>query len=329
MVRRAEETGAADDREKCRRLAEGLMFLSSVGEVRGFVSRGVATDGKTTYPMGSNDQTGPFCFGLWRYAASGLADAELKRRIVERLVEVVGVLEQGGWRMPAAEPFRYRGTFAGFSWETAPRLLFVLKAMHALTGEPRWESMYEKALGDRGGDGPTRLAICEHGLESVERQVVWTGSVSTACLRGLWEMETDAQRRAAFARGLAATAEMAATVLPRCREFDNDGRSHFEPDWRKMNTLWREQRTEHEAVALAEEQLRWFGPQCPRRSEETRFVREPAFATWIVSLCPQKDVVARHRAAVLETIAHYRYDQLRYSQFFPVESAWWRLNGAG
>ncbi|MCX6906516.1 MAG: hypothetical protein NTY01_00570 [Verrucomicrobia bacterium] len=30
-------------------------------------------------------------------------------------------------------------------------------------------------------------------------------------------------------------------------------------------------------------------------------------------------------AAVKRVVSHYRYEQLFYSQFFPVESAWWRL----
>ena len=63
----------------------------------------------------------------------------------------------------------------------------------------------------------------------------------------------------------------------------------------------------------------------PRRREEALFVREPAFAAWIVSLCPDRAVVARHRAAALEIVAYYRYNALRYSQFFGVESAAERL----
>ena len=52
---------------------EGLLFLASLGHTPGFIARGVATDGKTTYPMGSNDQTTPWLYGLWRYVQDGLA----------------------------------------------------------------------------------------------------------------------------------------------------------------------------------------------------------------------------------------------------------------
>jgi hypothetical protein len=47
-----------------------------------------------------------------------------------------------------------------------------------------------------------------------------------------------------------------------------------------------------------------------------------------VTLCPDAAFVAQHRAAIEQVITHYRYDRLYLSQFFPVESAWYRLNPA-
>ncbi|OPZ19907.1 MAG: hypothetical protein BWZ10_00807 [candidate division BRC1 bacterium ADurb.BinA364] len=63
----------------------------------------------------------------------------------------------------------------------------------------------------------------------------------------------------------------------------------------------------------------------PRRLQETNLVREPAFAAWIVSLCPDASIVARHRGAALEAMVHYAFDRLRFSQFFALESAWERF----
>jgi hypothetical protein len=54
-------------------------------------------------------------------------------------------------------------------------------------------------------------------------------------------------------------------------------------------------------------------------------MREPIFAAWVVTLCPDAAVVAPHREAILTTLAYYDYTRLRYSQFFPVEAAWYRL----
>jgi hypothetical protein len=230
--------------------------------------------------------------------------------------------------MPAAEPYKFRGSFAEAGWDGAPRLLFLMKAMHVLTGDAKWARHYERTLhekGERKQAAHTRLEDSALGVESRPRQVMWTGSVSVACLRELWELERDQAVRAKFAAGLAASAEFAASVLPRCREFANDGKSKFEGDWRKLLPLWKPQHSIADAEAVAREQLAFKNRISPRRREEAQFVREPAFATWIVALCPDPAVVARHRDAALSTIGYYRYDGLRYSQFFAVESAAERL----
>ncbi len=164
-VNRALQTKADADKTKARRLIEGLLRLAECSEVKGFVGRGFASDGKTTWPMGSNDQTGPWFYGLWCYIESGLADEATRQRIVAKFIEVADVLVQTGWRMPAEPPFNFRGSFNGSSWGGAPRLLFVCKAMHQLTGDAAWEKRYLTALHEdpRKGD-MTRLQACERGM---------------------------------------------------------------------------------------------------------------------------------------------------------------------
>lgn len=58
-VNRWRATKSEDDAAKVRRLVGGLLLLNSISEVKGFVGRGVGTDGRSHYPMGSDDQTGP------------------------------------------------------------------------------------------------------------------------------------------------------------------------------------------------------------------------------------------------------------------------------
>ena len=99
--------------------------------------------------MGSNDQTSPWFYGLWRFLESGLGEEGLRRRAAAKFAEVAEVLVETGWRMPAEAPFDFRGSFNGFSWSAAPRLLFVCRAMHGLTGEREWEERYESALRER------------------------------------------------------------------------------------------------------------------------------------------------------------------------------------
>lgn len=330
LCKRWSLTHRDEDRRRARRLVEGLIKLASIGNTPGFIARGIASDGKTTYPMGSNDQTTPWLYGLWRYVHDGLPEPEERARVVSRFCEVVNALEACEWRMPCdGGPSPYRGDFKAPTWEGAPRLLFVLKAMHGFTGEARWEERYQAAANERVGQaGRSRLEICRSGMVFDPAQGArhsWTGSVGVVCLRALWEMETDPARRGAYAEGLRASAELAARSLPLARTFDVEGTERFEPDWRVMNEAWKPQHSEAEAVAVANAGLRVQHRASPRLGREKDLMREPCFAAWVVTLCPDDDLVDRHREAIYEVITHYRWDRLHLSQFFPVESAWYRL----
>jgi len=85
------------------------------------------------------------------------------------------------------------------------------------------------------------------------------------------------------------------------------------------------QHSEAETVAVANAGLRVQHRASPRLHLEKDYVREPCFAAWVVTLCADDALVAPHRAAILEVITHYRFARLYLSQFFPVESAWYRL----
>ncbi len=328
-VLRAKATGAPVDRTRAQRLVKGLLRLASLGPP-GFIARCVATDGRTPYPMGSDDQTGPWFYGLWRYVHEGLAEPEERAVIVAKFVEVARVLESSGWRMPCNEgaPSPYRGTFAGHSWQHAPRLLFLLKATHALTGDAHWDELYRAAVAERGGDpARTRAEICAAGMvfHNAKWRASWTGASSVIALRGLWELETDAELRAAYAQGLAASAAMAAPGVPLALKFDNASQAAFLHDWRVLNEWWQPQASEAEAVEVAERQSKELGRLSPRRYAEFVHMREPLFAAWVVTLCPDAAVVGAQREAILTTLAHYDYAKLNYSQFFPAEAAWYRL----
>jgi hypothetical protein len=331
-VNRARATGDAADKDKARRLVEGLLRLAACSRVKGFIGRGFATDGRTTWPMGSNDQTSPWFYGLWRYLESGLADDNLRRRIIARLTETADVLVQTGWRMPAEPPFGFRGSFNSFSWGGAPRLLFVCKAMHRITGDTAWDERYRTALFEDPKKGSlTRLAACERGMVFEKKgkaktgRATWTGSPAAVCLRGLWEMEQDGPVRAAFARGLNASAEMAVEGMSYRNQFPDDNTARYESDWRKLNAWWKPQRTEDEASEVAKLQLGEINKLSPCRRMELTYAREAAFAAWVVTLCPDPDVVKQHENEILATLAHFRADRLHFVSFFPLESAWWRL----
>jgi hypothetical protein len=278
--------------------------------------------------MGSNDQTLPWFLGLWRYVDSGLATEDERKRITKHLVDTAEAIVRLKWAMPAEPPFNRRGSFAGFSFDSAPRMLFVCKALHAITGDAKWDTLYREALVERGGkENRTRLEVCEHGMVfEYAKYHTWTSCTCVGAVRALWEMEKDEVIKAAYARGLQASADLAFKSLPMAQQFDNADTSRFEMGWRKsMLPLWKPQQTETEAQDLAHAQLREFLKVSPRRARETEFVREPAAAAWVVTLAPDRSILKSRAAEVERVIVRYDYSKLYYSTFFWTESAWWRL----
>jgi hypothetical protein len=326
-VNRWKRTKSDEDATKARKLMEGLLLLNSISEVKGFVGRGVSADGKSHYPMGSNDQTMPWFLGLWRYWESGIATAAEKTRIAKHLVETAEEIVRLGWQMPAEEPFKVRGSFNGFHFEEAARMLFTMKMLHRVTGDEKWRTMYLAELEKRGGEkNLSKRELCAGGMVFwYSKNHNWTSCAAVGGLRGLWELETDAAIKADFAQGLVASAKLASEWLSLAQKFDNADTSRFEMDWRVMNAEWKPQQTEHEAVALAQTQLKNFMKLAPRRGKETAFIREPTAAAWIVTLLPDAALLKQHSAEVEKVIAHYDYTKLYYSQFFWAEMAWERL----
>ncbi len=321
-------TQSAEDHGRAALIASGLLHVARIGQTPGFIARGVSTDGVTHYAMGSNDQTLPWFYGLWRYANSGLPNVDERAEIVSRTAEVATAIRATGWRLPCDRaPFDYRSSFAKFHWEDAPRLLFVLRAVHQLTGDEEWLRLYrELAVEPNPTGGANRLDVCEAGMIHFHApRHSWTSAASVTSLRGLWEMEDDPQLRARYAEGLRASAHLAAESLPLAEQFPNDDDTPFCADWRVMLRTWRPQQTEQEVVDLAGEQLRILGAASPRSGLEARLAREPLYAAWIVTLCSDRDLVEEFRPQVVRALQHYDYSRLYLATFFPAEAAWYRL----
>jgi hypothetical protein len=327
-VNRWEHTRDEADAANARRLLNGLILLNSISDVPGFVGRGVSTDGRSHFAMGSDDQTFPWFLGLWRFHQSDLATDQERDRIRQHFETTARALLKLDWRLPAEPPFGTRGSYAGFEFDDTARKLFILRAMSAVTREAVWEQRYREALRERGGDEKlTRLEIAQRGMHYwYAARHNWTSASSVGGLRGLWEMEVDPEVKAAFARGLTASAELAARSLNLALQYDPAVTATFDPDWRAaMLAHWREQLTEKDTLQVAGLQLTAFRKVSPQRDRETAFVREPAAAAWIVTLCPDSQIVRPQIPAIERVITRYDYSRLYYSTFFWVEGAWWRL----
>ena len=330
MVHRWEQTRDPADATKARRLLKGLLLLNSISETPGFIARGVSTDGRSHFAMGSDDQTFPWYLGLWRFHQSELATEEERNLIRLHLETTTRALLKNIWRIPAEPPFGTRGSYLGYEFDDTARKLFILRAMYSVTEEKEWMQRYHRALHETGGkENLSRLQIARQGMTYwYSKRHNWTSASSVGGLRGLWEMEKDPEVKAAFAQGLSASAKLAAKSLTLALEYDPVTTAKFNPDWRSvMLSHWKEQTTNKDAMQIAGRQLAEFRRASPQRDRECNFVREPAAASWIVMLCPNPQTVKPHLHGVKQVICRYDYSKLYYSTFFWVEGASWRLDG--
>jgi hypothetical protein len=322
-------TKAPADAEKARKLMQGLLLLNSISDVKGFVGRGVTTDGKSHFPMGSNDQTGPWFTGLWRYLQDGPVTPDERTRIVRHLTETAEAIVALDWKMPAEQPFGTRGSFKGHHFEEITRRAFVCRLMHQVTGEDRWATAFRDLLAEKDPkSGQTYREILREGMKFwYSANHNWTSCCAVIALRGLWETETDANLKADWAEGLAASARLASGYLKLIAKYDPQATPVFSNDWRKaMLPLWKEQRTEKDAADLAGLQIRAFQKISPAVIPEFRYVREAAAAAWIVTLAPDGAEAQAHREALAEVITRPVPARLHYCTFFWIEAAAYRLS---
>jgi len=327
---RARRSGAAADREKARRLARGLIACASVSDVPGFIARGMGTDGRCHYPMGSQDQTHPWFYGLHAYATSGIPDAGERRLVVDKMKEVAEALEAADWKCPCDGAFRgqFRGDFKMFRHHGAAMYLFILRAMHDVTGESVWLDRYQKARHERCREsGKSRLQICAEGyphdheqIKNIDRGQLWIYVSSQGGLARLADWEIDESARARYREGLLINARGALAVIDVCTTFDNnDTRIFGHARWREGYPAWFPQKTQADAEKMASMGDRNILGE--RKWYEASRMRNPLAAAALIALAGCREGFEPVRQA----ICHYDYTRLNMAEFFFAECAYYAL----
>ncbi len=330
ICERARRSGAPVDREEARRLARGLLKCASVSNVPGFIARGMGTDGKCHYPMGSQDQTHPWFYGLHAYATSGIPTGEERKVVVNKMKEVADALEALDWKCPCDGAFQgqSRGDFKMFRHHGAVMYLFILRAMHDVTGDQVWLKRYLAAMAERSAKtGKTRLDICAEGyphdreqIGNIDRGQLWIYVGSQGALAKLAEWETDKDARAKYRAGLAINATGALAVIGDYKTFDNNDQKVFgHARWREGYPGWFPQKTQADAEKMASRRNWQILGQ--RKGYETSRMRNPLAAAAIIALAGYQDGFESVRSA----ICHYDYAKLNMAELFFAECAYYAL----
>ncbi len=330
ICERARRSGASADREAARWLAKGLLACASVSDVPGFIARGMGTDGKCHYPLGSQDQTHPWFYGLHAYATSGIPDANERTIVVDKMKDVAVALEAVDWKCPCDGAFtgQFRGDFKLFRHHGAVMYLFILRAMYDVTGDRIWFERYQKAMRERSDKtGPTRLEICAGGypydheqIKNIDRGLLWIYVGSQGALARLADWETDEDMRASLRAGLTVNARGALAVIDAHKTFDNGDTKVFgHARWREGYPAWFPQKTQADAEKMASRgDHKILGE---RKSYEAGKMRNPLAAAALIAMAGYRDGFEPVRQA----ICHYDYARLNMAEFFFAECAYYAL----
>lgn len=328
-TKRAALTGADVDKDKARILAQGLLKCSSVSDVPGFISRGVSTDGKTYFPIGSNDQTIPWFYGLYTYLNTDIPSVKEKEIIKDKLIEVVNAIRLNEWRFPSAGIFTgdFRDDLLDNRFLEAPCYLLLLRAMHEITQDDDWLQRYYMALKERPeGASLTRAEICAEGIAydakmwGNSRGYLWIYVMKQAALVELASLEKDPAMKAKFTEGITANKELALEFAKDFSQFDNDDEKVFgNADWRACYPVWYPQQTLQDAITIAgtgdKEKIG------TRKRYERSLMTNPLAASSIIALAGDKT----HCPLIEKVVRHYDYSKLYLSEFFYAEFAYYAM----
>ncbi|MFZ4725851.1 MAG: hypothetical protein ACOYMD_10435 [Paludibacter sp.] len=331
ICERARRSKDPADAEKARRLSRGLIKCASISDVPGFIARGVGSDGKCHYPLGSDDQTHPWFLGLHEYFMSGIPSESEKKEIALKMKEVANVLEANSWRAPCDGAFKgeFRGSYTGELFRDAARYLFILRAMYDVTKEEIWLNRYKMALAEKPVHATrTRLEICAEGylqdsvkIKGINIWNLWIYVGSQQSLASLIKMESDPSVVAGYQKGLENNVNYCLASVEGYKTFDNNDTKVFgHAKWREAYPTWFPQPTQAEAQRLSS--LGNMEKMGERKNYESRRIRNPLAGAAIAAFSQDPS----HHEMIKQAIAHYDYAKINMAEFFFAECAYYALS---
>ena len=295
-------------REQIRRLVRGLFVLQDRSPVKGCILRGIGSSEKSFYPASSEDQVSPFLLGLWRFAQSEASSPEEKAECRRRCRETVLALKNNHWLIPAARPGFDRGNIAGRAPFNACNLL--LAAMILDRTDPNGPQEFERVFEEKKD-------IVLAGYPDIPAGHCWFAAHNFYIL-SMVANEYPAYREKAK-KALKATAEGAAKWIGCWKQYVPG--LAFTPDWRPLNSLWREQKDTKDCIAIVGSPLWQLWRQtCPAVMKERESIMPAFAAAWIVLMSGDGEIIAKALPDIHEALEQVPFDDLYYVPFFFAEN---------
>lgn len=305
-------------------LLNGLYVFQDVCKQKGFICRGVADDGVSHYPLGSDDQTGPWVMALYRLYRSPKISDEIKTEIKERIKAVADTLYENGFDLVTEYEGIYRGSFANPDWRGCCNNLFVHGVMSELFGG-EWTDRFKAAKHEHPkGSIFERLQIVSHGFASdmVHNNGLiqfWIDICNHICLKELAvidEKEKDMYLRGTMLNG--------ATVQRFMRNYKlYIPNQKMDYDFRKLNHLYEpfDGDTGHEATKAIKQCQYWEENIAPARKQEHHVLGQSLFAIWTAVTSGYEPVIEDAKKALEECLEVVDFEKLHLCYSFVAEAS--------
>ena len=311
--------------EEINLLIKGLFLNQDISDVDGFIARGVGADGKSHYKLSSEDQVGPWVYGLWCAYESDAVSDDIKTDIAKHISREIDGLYRNGFNIPCEmEGFTW-GSFIRGDFRGCAKLLGCVMAAYRITGEEKWYDLYEK-LADEKPDGIlTRADVCKYGLapdmvKNPSLTQFWIHVCAHLFLEKL--AFCDEKRHNAYISGLKNDGAAALKFLDGYKAYLDSERKSFDTDWTKISHLYKQVETPTDGMNMALEQNRfWMANVVPERHSEHNILGNMLFASAICLTSGNTDIASAAKAAVCTAIEKINWEKLNLSYAFAAESA--------
>ena len=306
-------------------LTDGLFLLEDVSDVDGFIARGVGTDGKSHYPLSSEDQVGPWVYGLWKVFDSGAMSEEYKGKIKTHLRRQMNGLVASDFLIPTEWDKNVWGGLRSGDFRACAKLLGSLYTAYAVTRDKIFLEKYNSLAADKPDGSLKRTEICSFGC--APDMVRNTGLIQfwITCCAHLFLGELarlDKQNTALYTKGQENSAATALKFLDDYKKFAETPAKDFDIDWTKLDFMYRRAESPLDGMNLALEQNRyWMEKLVPARHGEHNILGNMLFAC-VMCLHTENDSIKKAASKKLaEMLEAVDFEKLNLSYAFVAECA--------
>lgn len=308
---------------KLKILLNGLFLLQDVAKVEGFIARGVARDGKSHYPISSEDQVVPWVLALYGYLDSKACCVD-KVEVKTRLLRLLTALKSHQYCIPTEwENIRHGSWKNSHGFRGVAKLLLLSAILADLSRNGDDLEDFQKMANEKPDGSPlTRLEIIASGFS--HEMINGYGKQPWICVAshfGLHELiKLDGKNADFYRQGLYMNGITSLMMVNDMKNFTHS--DDFSADWTPLLKLHRDCGTSiAQNISLALEQLSyWTNEIVPARVQEHKILGNSVYGTLIAVTSKNAEIAAAAYKRYSENAKAVQWEKLHLPLAYVAEA---------